>query len=102
MIELKTNIESINTEKGSAELSISCRMAGTGEELVHEVLASIRALNKHLREENKLLHMMVLSEIASDSSILLGEEPEDDDVDERLVAEFANMNSKNIIKKGVN
>lgn len=98
MIELKAKVENINDKSGEAEVSVSCHLSGTGEMLVHEATTTIRSLLGHMKETSELLHLMVIQSIASDPTILFGEDPRED----ALKAEFASMNSKNIIKKGVN
>lgn len=98
MIEITAKVEELDREKNEAGVGITCRMEGTGEELLHEALSSIRAITNNLKRENEWLHMVLLQEIATDTTVLFGEDYERD----KMAAELASLNSKSIIKKGVN
>lgn len=102
MIDLKVNVESMDNKTGEAEVKVSLGMGGTGEELVHEAVSAIRSLMNHLKEQDILLHMVVLRQIENDPSILFGTGFEEDFDEGKAKVELAAHMSKNIIKKGVN
>lgn len=96
MIRVKATAEILSDDGGEANVGVECEFNGTGDELVHEAIAVIRSVCGHLKEQSIVLHAMLVQQIASDSSILLGKE------DDRVKAELASLMSRNVIKKGVN
>lgn len=83
-------------KRRGCEVSIS--MEGNGHKLVEEILALIQGVMGSLKEQDLILHLLVLQTIADHSEILLGEEMSD----ERLKVELAKAMSGSILEKGVN
>lgn len=67
---------------------VTVSMEGLAIEIANETLSAIQALMSDLKKNGKMIHLLVVKEIADDPSILLGEDYESDKAKdfERLVA----------------
>lgn len=86
MIEVKAKADD---SRGGCDVSISFN--GNGKDLVEETLALIQGVMGSLKDEDIMLHFLVLKTIADHKEILLGNEERDEhddkaDAFERFVA----------------
>lgn len=92
MVEVKAEV---SKEKEGTVVNI--KYEGAGVEIVEETIAVIKGLMGDIRKEAKPLYPIILAEMASDPSILFGE---DEEVDGELQS-FKKWKEATL-KKGVN
>lgn len=74
MVEVKAIAD--NVRNGT---SVQVKYDGTGFDVIQETVALIRGLMGDLRKNAPSLHAAIITEIALDSSIILGEDEDEDE-----------------------